>query len=258
MTRGDVVLFQRDGRVARIILNRPEARNAIDAEVARRIEDSITAVEEDPDVWVAVLGAVGPAFSAGADLKQIAAGKTAGIMTERGGFGGLARRARTKPLIAAVDGAAVGGGCELALACDLIVASTAASFGLPEVKRALIATGGGLFRLPSALPRNVALELIMTGRSLPAERAYELGMVNRLAEPGRAIEAALELATEISANGPLAVRASREVVVRSYGDSESTGWALTEELAHGVRASEDAKEGPRAFVEKRAPRWSGR
>ena len=158
-----VVDYRVDGRVATITLRRPEARNAVNADVAHGVEDAIDRLEADPDVWVGIIAGDGPVFSAGADLKEIAAGRVADLETERGGFGGIARRDRDKPMIAAVDGPALAGGCEIVLACDLVVASRQAAFGLPEVKRSLVAAAGGLFRLPRKLPRNIALEIIMTG-----------------------------------------------------------------------------------------------
>ena len=158
-----VVDYRVDGRVATITLRRPEARNAVNADVAHGVEDAIDRLEADPDVWVGIIAGDGPVFSAGADLKEIAAGRVADLETERGGFGGIARRDGDKPMIAAVDGPALAGGCEIVLACDLVVASRQAAFGLPEVKRSLVAAAGGLFRLPRKLPRNIALEIIMTG-----------------------------------------------------------------------------------------------
>jgi enoyl-CoA hydratase len=245
-------------RVAIITLDRPEARNAIDPATAAEIEETIDRFEADDDVWVGIIAGRGPVFSAGADLKAVAAGRAAEVMTRRGGFAGFCRRARTKPVIAAVDGAALAGGCEIVAACDLVVASTAASFGIPEVKRSLIAAGGGLFRLGRKLPPNVAMELALTGDPLSAEQAYVHGLVNQLVEPGGALEAALALAARITANAPVAVRLSRQVLLDSVAAADDDAWRITNTAYKTVLASEDFQEGPRAFVEKRAPRWSGR
>ena len=253
-----MVDYEIEGRIGVITLNRPEARNAVNPEVARGVEAAIDRLEEDDDTWVGVLTHVGPVFSAGADLKAIAAGRAAGLATDRGGFAGLVRRERTKPLIAAVDGPALAGGCEIVLACDLVAASTAASFGLPEVRRGLIAAAGGLFRLPRTLPLAVAQQLALTGDPISAERAWQLGMVNELCEPGEARSAAMALAGRICANAPVAVRLSRRVVLGSLGHGDEDGWRLTTEAFREVMRSEDYQEGPRAFIEKRPPAWTGR
>ena len=197
-------------------------------------------------------------FSAGADLKAISSGGGGGLGTERGGFGGITRRERTKPVIAAVDGPALAGGCEIALSCDLIVASRAASFGLPEVKRSLVAAAGGLFRLPRALPPKIAMEVVLTGEPITAERAHALGMVNELVEPGQAVEAAKVLAERICANAPLAVQESRKVVSLADTADDESLWAMSGEAMGRLARTEDFQEGPRAFIEKRAPAWQGR
>ncbi len=247
-----------DGHVAVITIDRPEARNAVDAEVAQGIEAAVDRIEADPDVWVAILTGTPPVFCAGADLKLIAAGKRDSLRTERGGFGGFVARDRTKPVIAAVDGPALAGGCELVLACDLVVASTAARFGLPEVKRSLVAGAGGLFRLGRKLPINVAMECVLTGDPIEAERAHALGLVNVLCEPGDALAAARSLADRICANAPIAVRESRVVVLAGTPADDATGWRLSRDAWDNVQQTEDFQEGPRAFIEKRAPRWLGR
>ena len=246
------------GNVALLTINRQEARNAVNGDVANAMEAAIDRLEADDALWVGIVAGAGPVFCAGADLKAVASGRGAEISTKRGGFGGIARRERNKPLIAAVDGAALAGGCEIALSCDLIVASTQASFGIPEVKRSLIAGAGGLFRLPRALPRNLALELAMTGDPITAERAYHFGMVNELCEPGQTVARAMVLAARISANAPLAVQASRRVVLGAAQASDDDAWRLTAAEFAPVVQTEDYKEGPRAFIEKRPPQWKGR
>ena len=253
-----MVEYETKGRVAILTIRRPEARNAVNGEVARAMEAALDQLEDDTDVWVGIVAGEGPVFSAGADLKAISAGQAADLQTERGGFGGIAHRQRDKPLIAAVDGPALAGGCEIALACDLVVASTQARFGIPEVKRSLVAAAGGLFRLPQALPRNIALELALTGDPIDAERAHAFGLVNVLVEPGEALAGALALAERITANAPLAVRASRRVMLGSLGSPEDDGWRLTNEEFSALFRTEDFLEGPRAFIEKRPPAWKGK
>jgi enoyl-CoA hydratase len=253
-----MVDYEQRGRVAVLTLNRPEARNAVNGEVASAMEAALDRLEEDDETWVGVVAGRGTVFSAGADLKAISAGEGASLSTKRGGFAGIARRERVKPLIAAVDGPALAGGCEIVLACDLVVASTNARFGIPEVKRSLVAGAGGLFRLPRALPLKVAMELALTGDPIDGARAHALGFVNEVVEPGQAVDAALALAERICANAPLAVRESRRVVLLGMLADDDTAWKLTNEAMGRVMRSDDFAEGPRAFIEKRAPSWTGR
>lgn len=255
---GATVDYEIVGRVAVMTIDRPDARNAVNAEVARGIENALDRLEGDDEVWVGVLTGNGPVFCAGADLKAIARGEGATVMTDRGGFAGFVRRERTKPVIAAVDGPALAGGTEIVVACDLVVASTLATFGIPEVKRSLVAAAGGLFRLPRALPRNVAMQLALTGESITAERAEQLGFVNQLVEPGGARAAAIALGELVAANAPIAVRQSRRVVLTAQSGKEDELWKLTTDAQSVVATSDDFQEGPRAFIEKRPPRWSGR
>jgi enoyl-CoA hydratase len=258
-----MVEYEVIGRIAVITLNRPEARNAINGEVAIAMEAAIDKMEADDQVWVGVLqanteGQERPVFCAGADLKAINSGQGATLATAKGGFAGLVYRDRKKPLIAAVDGLATAGGCEIVLSCDLVVASARASFGLAEAKRNLVAGAGGLYRLPHAIGRNVAMELILTGEPLAAERAHQLGLVNRLVEPGEAYDAAMALAGQVTAAAPMAVWESRRVVLASTYEDEATLRKMTNEAFGRVMGSEDLKEGLTAFIEKRPPNWQGR
>lgn len=249
------------GHVALVTIDRPEARNAVNGDVATGLEAAVDATEADDDIRAVVLtGAGREAFCAGADLKEVSAGRGSALRTERGGFAGFVFRERSKPWIAAVNGKALAGGTELVLACDLVVAVWQAAFGLPEVLRGLIAAAGGLYRLPRAIPPNIALELILTAGQLDAERAHGFGLVNRLvADVDGLREAALALAAEIARNAPVAVRQSLRVAREANsGLDEAALRALTRDAFERVAASEDFKEGPRAFIEKRAPLWSGR
>jgi enoyl-CoA hydratase len=250
--------FEQRGPYAVVKINRPEARNAVNGAVAQGIEQAIDRIEDDDGIWVGILTGEPPVFSAGADLKEINAGNAAALATERGGFAGLVQRERTKPLIAAVDGSALAGGCEITLACDLVVASTAAKFGVPEVKRSLVAAAGALFRLGRKLPMNLAMELVLTGDPIDAERAYQFGLVNRLVEPGEALDAAIALADQICANAPVAVRASRRVVLEATNAADEVGWKMSFEAMAKAMSSEDFSEGLTAFIEKRPPQWKGR
>jgi len=253
--------YEVKGRVALLTLNRPDARNAINRQVAQEMEAAIDSMEADDDVWVGVLRAVTvgdkPTFCSGQDLKAIGTPEGNSV-TARGGFAGLAKRERKKPLIVAVDGLATAGGCEIVLSCDLVVASTRSSFGLAEVKRNLIAGAGGLYRLPRAIGRSTAMWAILTGEPISAERAYQLGLVTSLVEPGQAEAEAVRIAEQIAAAAPLAVYASREVVLGADWDTDDNLQALTGRLFAEVLASDDTKEGLTAFIEKRAPQWTGK
>lgn len=252
------VLLERRQRVLVIRLNRPEARNAINGSVAAGVEAGLDLLEGDGELWAGVLTGTREFFCAGADLKMISAGRGRELYTERGGFGGLVMRRRTKPLIVAVEGPALAGGTELCLAADLVVASRAARFGIPEVKRSLVAAAGGLYRLPRLLPRNVALELGLTGDPLEAERAYELGFVNVLTAPGEALEGALGLAGRITVNAPLAVQATLRLMEELRGVDDAEADRASGKAMSDLSSTEDYAEGPRAFLEKRPPQWKGR
>jgi enoyl-CoA hydratase len=258
------VLYSSSDRIGVITLNRPAARNAVNREMAFALEAAVDRLEEDPEVWVGVLaantaGQERPVFCAGADLKVIGeTGDAATLDTERGGFAGFAYRERAKPIVVAVDGLAVAGGLEIVLAADLVVSTTRSAFGLAEVKHNLIAGAGGLFRLPRAIGRIAAMDAILTGEPIDARRAYELGLVSRLVEPGDALTEAVRAARQVAAAGPLAVRASRRVVVAVASEDDERLRRLSHTLLDEVLASADAKEGLTAFVEKRPPQWRAR
>ncbi|NBU95367.1 MAG: enoyl-CoA hydratase [Actinobacteria bacterium] len=259
----DIVEYRTEGRVAVITLNRPEARNAVNGDVAAGLEAAVDRMEADEQVWVGILtantaGQERPVFCAGADLKAINSGDAGALNTERGGFAGFVYRERTKPIIAAVDGLATAGGCEIVLAADMVVATERSAFGLAEVKRNLIAGAGGLFRLPRAIGQAAAMEAILTGEPIPAERAHQLGLINRLVPAGGAMDAAQQLADQICACAPLAVWASRRVVLASAWADDDTLKKMTNQAFGEVLSSEDTKEGLTAFIEKRPPNWSGR
>ncbi len=255
----DEVLTERRGHVEVLTINRPEARNAVNGAVSRGLADAFDRLAEDQDAWVVVLtGSGDKAFSAGMDLKAFAAGEGPSVMNANGGFGGISRRKFPKPLIAAVNGSALAGGLEIMLSCDLVVAADHAMFGIPEAKRGLIAGAGGLFRLPRRLPLSIALELALTGDPIDAERAYQLGLVNRVVPGHLLMDEALALAARIAENAPLAVRYSKSVMLSAVDADEETGWRLTDEAVGVVFGSADAMEGPIAFAEKRSPNWQGR
>jgi len=250
---------ERRGHVEILTINRPEARNAINGEVSTSMSAALDELEADDDCSVVVLtGAGDKAFSAGMDLKAFASGEGGAIMGGSGGFGGITQRQFPKPVIAAVNGAALAGGCEIMLACDLVVAAEHATFGIPEAKRGLVAGAGGLIRLPKRLPLAVALELALTGDPIDSARALQLGLINRVVPADRLMDEALALAGVIADNAPLAVRWSKKVMVRAAGMSEEEGWQLNAEAVGVVFSSADAMEGPVAFAEKRKPNWQGR
>jgi enoyl-CoA hydratase len=250
----DEVLIERRDRTLVITINRPEARNAFNLAVAKGLADAMDELDDTPELSVAIVTGAGGTFCAGMDLKAFVAGEVPSIPGRGIGF---TERPPRKPVIAAVEGYALAGGTELVLATDLVVASRTAKFGIPEVKRGLVAAGGGLLRLPHRLPYQKALELALTGDSFTAEQGEQWGFVNVVTEPGEALEGALALADRISANGPLAVAVTKEVIVKSAGWSEDEMWRKQRDLITPVFASKDAIEGATAFAEKRAPRWTG-
>ncbi|HMQ24591.1 MAG TPA: crotonase/enoyl-CoA hydratase family protein [Acidimicrobiales bacterium] len=252
-----MIEYETRGHVAVITINRPEARNAVNGEVANGIEGAIDRMEADDGVWLGILTGAGTVFCAGADLKAINEGRGAELMTARGGFAGLVQRERTKPIIAAVDGPALAGGTEIVLACDLVVAATNATFGIPEVKRSLVAAGGGLWRLPRKLPVNLAMELTLTGDPITAERAHHFGLVNELCEAGTALERAMALAERIEANAPLAVRESRRILLQYEDLDLDTCIDQSNAAIMTLGATADFSEGLMAFIEKRPPNWQG-
>jgi enoyl-CoA hydratase/carnithine racemase len=240
-------------RVLVVRMERPDKRNAIDTMMAVGISDALDRLDDDPELWVGVLTGTPEMFSAGTDLND-----GLGARTDRGGEYGIIRRERRKPLIAAVEGVAFGGGMEIALACDLIVASTSARFALPETKRGLVPTSGALFRAIRALPLHVAKELMISGSELSAERAQALGLVNAISEPGCALGHALSLADDICQSSPLAVQTVLAAITSQVSAADGAGWAATASAFEVIAASQDAMEGVAAFFERRAPRWQGK
>ncbi len=259
----NIVEYEVRGKIAVITLNRPEARNAVNGDVASGLEAAVDKLEADENVWIGVLaantaGQERPVFCAGADLKAINSGQAGALNTQRGGFGGFVYRQRKKPVIAAVDGLATAGGCELVLACDMLVATSRSAFGLAEATRNLIAGAGGLFRLPRAIGRAAAMEAILTGEPFSAQRAYELGFVNKVVEPNTVLDAAIDLAQRVCKAAPLAVWASRKVVLASETESDQALIEMTNKEFGAVLSSQDTKEGLTAFIEKRPPKWQGK
>jgi enoyl-CoA hydratase len=255
----DEVLRERHGNVEILTINRPEARNAINGGVSKAMSSIMDELADDDECWVVVVtGSGDKAFSAGMDLKAFSSGEGGDIIGASGGFAGLTQRDFAKPIIAAVNGSALAGGFEIMLSCDLVVAAAHATFGIPEAKRGLIAGAGGLLRMPKRLPMAVALELAMTGDPIDAERAYALGLVNKVVPSESLLDETLALADRIAANAPLAVRYSKNVMKRAAEVPEAEGWAINAEAVGVVFSSADAMEGPIAFAEKRAPNWQGK
>jgi enoyl-CoA hydratase len=252
----EAVLTEASGGVLLVTLNRPQARNAVNAAVAQGVAAAMDRLDADDELRVGIVTGAGGSFCAGMDLKAFVAGESPYV--DGRGFAGIAQRSASKPVIAAIEGFAVAGGLEVALACDLIVAAKGAKLGIPEVKRSLVAAGGALLRLPRRIPYHVAMELALTGDPMPAERGAEVGLVNRVAKPGSALDEALELADSIAKNGPLALRASKRILVEEAGWSEDEKWQKQGEISGPVFGSEDAREGATAFAEKREPQWQGR
>jgi enoyl-CoA hydratase len=250
------VLTERRGSVLLITLNRPDVRNAVNAALAEGVGRALDELDDDDELSVGVLTGAGGFFCAGMDLGAFVKGESPWFGDR--GFAGIAQRASRKPLIAAIEGFAVAGGMEIALACDLIVAAKGAKMGIPEATRSLVAAGGALLRLPRRMPYHVVMELALTGDPMPAERFHQFGVVNRLADPGGAIEAALELAERLAKNGPLALAASKRILQEQQDWSTSEMWEKQGAISGPVFASEDAKEGASAFKEKREPAWKGR
>lgn len=250
------LLVEERDRILLLTLNRPQARNAVDRFLAEALAQALDRLDEDPDLRVGVLTGSGRGFCAGMDLKAFAATGERPVGGGRG-FAGIVRRPPAKPMIAAVEGFAVAGGLEVALACDLIVAARDTRLALPEVSRGLVAAGGALLRLPRRLPASVVAEMALTGAPLPAERAHALGLVNRLCEPGQALPTALELAAQVVAAAPLAVAATKRVLDESRSWPDREFWERQAQIVDPVMSSEDAREGARAFAARRPPRWRG-
>jgi enoyl-CoA hydratase len=249
------VLTERRGGVLLITLNRPDARNSVNRALAEGVAGALDELDADAELQVGVLTGAGKGFCAGMDLKAFVAGESAWVGDR--GFAGIVQRSSRKPLIAAVEGFAVAGGLEIALACDILVVAKGAKLGIPEVKRSLVAAGGALLRLPQRVPYGIAMELALTGDPISAERGYELGLVNRLAEPGGAVDAAIELAGAISKNAPLALVATKEVLEKQRGWGDAEFWDEQGKITGPVFTSNDAREGSVAFAEKREPKWTG-
>lgn len=251
--RGTRLTTEVDGRVLVIRMCRDDKRNAVDAQMTAELDDALNRLEEDPALWCGVLAGGPPAFCAGTDLAD-----GAGVPTARGGNYGVVRRRRSTPLIAAVEGFAFGGGFEIALACDMIVAGGDAQFGLPEVSRGVVANCGALFRGPRALPVNIAREMLLTGRPFPADRLAALGLVNLVVAPGAALENAVQLAEAVCANSPVAVGASLRAVDSAVSELDERGWSASDDAVAAIIDSADRAEGVAAFLEKRPTRWPGR
>ncbi len=250
------LLRERQGNIEILTINRPEARNAINLATATALSDALDEIETDDDVRVVVLTAAGDkAFSAGMDLKAFATGEFP--ITEKG-FGGITKRDFPKPLIAACNGSALAGGCEIMLSCDLVVTADHAKFGIPEVARGLVAGAGGLIRLPNRIPRAIALEMALTAEPIDANRALEIGLVNRVVPGDQLMTEAMALAGRIAKNAPLAVRLSKQVMLQASELPEAEAWGVNDAVFGEIGRSSDAMEGAIAFAEKREPNWTGK
>lgn len=250
------VLIERHDSVLVITLNRPRVRNAVNLEVAQGIAAAVDELDRDDDLRAGILAGAGGTFCSGMDLKSFAAGQRPRV--EGRGFAGIVERPPRKPLIAAIEGYALAGGLEIALACDLLVAASDAKLGIPEVKRGLVAAGGGLIRLPRRIPHHVVMEMALTGDPITVDRALSLGLVNRVTQPGQALAEALSLAEAIARNGPLAISATKRMILGVGEWTEGEAWRAQGAVVDSVMTSEDAREGALAFAEKRPPRWRGR
>lgn len=255
-TPTQVVKTHAEGPIWVVTLDRPAARNAVNLALAHQVAAAMNEFDARPDLRICIITGEGGNFCAGMDLKAFSEGEWPFL--EHGGFAGLVERSTVKPVIAAVEGYALAGGFEIVLSCDLVVASRSAQFGIPEVRRGLVAAAGGLLRLPSQLPRTLAMELALTGRMLNAEEAWSRGLLNRLVEPGKALEGAKSLASEIAANAPMSVAVSKRVIRESRTWDDQNMFDLQKPIVAPVFTSQDASEGALAFVEKRAPNWIGR
>lgn len=254
----ETVFYHAENGVATVTLNRRDQRNAVNPEVCDAVRDAFDQVETDPDVRVAILTGAGTLFCAGMDLKAFASGAGDTILFGQYGFGGFVKRPRTKPVIAAVEGAALAGGFEMMLACDLVVAGTSAQFALPEVRIGLIPGAGGAVRLPVSIPRVRANEILLTGRPFSATEAADWGVINRVTADGAALQTAQDIAADIASNAPLAVGHTLAIANRAHATNDAANWPENDRIIAEIGQSADAAEGARAFIEKRAPVWQGK
>ncbi|MFA8443636.1 crotonase/enoyl-CoA hydratase family protein [Yoonia sp.] len=254
----DVVLYHAENGVATVMLNRPDQRNAINPEVCDAMRDAFDKIETDRDVRVAVLTGAGAMFCAGMDLKAFAGGAGDTILFGEYGFGGFVKRPRIKPVIAAIEGAALAGGFEMMLACDLAVAGVSAQFALPEVRIGLIPGAGGAVRLPVSIPRVRANEILLTGKPFSASEAADWGLINHATADGQALQTAMAIAADIASNAPLAVRHTLAIANRALAENDAAHWPTNDEKIRDIAQSADAAEGARAFIEKRPPIWQGK